>query len=88
MMPHLNAIRGMALTVKRPLEEFVENIGKYKRAMQSNGCWHEVGRKVQWVVGLKEDIDRFRATMTMKIVINSILLAMGYVGFYSLLTLL
>jgi len=45
-MPDLNAIRGMALTVKRPLEEFVENIGKYKRAMQSNGHWHRVGRKV------------------------------------------
>ena len=34
--------------------------------------------------GLKEDIDRFRGMMTMEIVINSILLAMGYVGFYSL----
>ena len=40
--------------------------------------------------GLKEDIDRFRGMMTMKIVIISVLLAMltGYVGFYSLPTLL
>lgn len=54
---HLNAVRGMALTAKRPLGEFVAKIEKYKKAMQSNGRWHGVGRKVHWVVGLKEDID-------------------------------
>ena len=46
-MLDLNAIRGMALTVKRPLEEFVAKIEKHKMAMQSSGRRHGVGRKVQ-----------------------------------------
>lgn len=58
--------------------------------MQSNGCWHGGGRKARRAAGLKEDIDRPRATITMKIVTTPVLLATptGYVGFYSLLTLL
>ncbi|OCL13576.1 hypothetical protein AOQ84DRAFT_372060 [Glonium stellatum] len=72
---HLDAVRGMVLTVKQLLEEFVAKIEKYKTTMQSNRPWRGVGRKVQWAVGMKEDVDRFRAMITMKIVTISILLA-------------
>ena len=42
---HLNAVRGMALTVKRPLQEFVTKIEMYKRLCRVMAAGTEEGGK-------------------------------------------
>ncbi|KAL9116952.1 MAG: hypothetical protein Q9187_006515 [Circinaria calcarea] len=78
-LSHLNAVRGMALSVQIPLRDFLGKMEKYRLAATSqsrSNLLRGVGRKVQWIVTMQEDITQLRAVVTMKIVSVSVLLAM------------
>ena len=82
---HVNAVRGMALTFKIPLSEFLEKLEKYKSGLEEKrhgrNSLRGLHRKVQWAVVMPKEIDKLRTMITMKIVTISLLLAMpvGYV---------
>jgi hypothetical protein len=76
---HFNAIRGMALSVQIPLQNFVTKMEKYKAAMEMKAAgyrWRGARHKVKWAVGMQEEVSKLRAAVTMKIVTISVLLAM------------
>ncbi|KAL9620135.1 MAG: hypothetical protein Q9160_005341 [Pyrenula sp. 1 TL-2023] len=69
-LSHLNALRGMALTVQVPLQDFLGKMEKYKAAAYNDlksSRWKRAGRKIQWAILMPEEITRLRAAMTMKI---------------------
>lgn len=76
-LSHLNALRGMALTVQVPLLEFLGKMEKYKIAAQKNqksSGWKGSRRKIEWAVLMQEDVVRLRAAVTMKSVTVSLLM--------------
>ncbi|KAJ9665093.1 hypothetical protein H2201_004753 [Coniosporium apollinis] len=76
---HLNAVKGMALAIQMPLQEFLTKIEKYNSSMcgtSSSSRWRTAPRKAQWAVLMQEEVCRFRAVITMKIVTISVLLAL------------
>lgn len=76
---HVNAIRGMALTFRVPLSEFLDKVEKYRSSMATSNVgksWQGLHRKSQWAVVMPGEISTLRATITMKIVTISLLLAM------------
>lgn len=80
---HVNALRGMALTVQIPLQDFLGKMEKYKAAAKvdsTSSRWSRAGRKIKWAVIMQEDVTRLRAIVTMKIVSISLLMAIptGY----------
>jgi hypothetical protein len=76
---HFNAIRGMALCVQVPLQNFVTKMEKHKAAMEmkaSGSRLRGARYKVKWAVGIQEEVSKLRAAVTMKIATISVLLAM------------
>lgn len=78
---HYNAIRGMALRIQEPLEAFLGKMERYKAALGTStdkAVWQGVKRKVQWAVGMEEEVRRLRSIVTMKIATISLLLALPF----------
>ena len=76
---HVNAVRGLALTFKLPLSEFLQKIERYKSSLgvvSSRRQWVGAPRKAQWTLFMPEEISKMRAMITMKIVTVSLLLTM------------
>lgn len=76
---HFNAIRGMALSVQIPLQNFCCQDGKAESRngdKTSGARWRGSRYKVMWAVGMQEEVSKLRAAVTMKIVTISVLLAM------------
>jgi hypothetical protein len=75
---HVNALRGMVLTCLNPLREFAEKLDKqYLWALSVGSTKNMVihsGRKAQWAVSAAEEVTKFRAVITAKIVSISMLL--------------
>ena len=77
---YVNAVRAMALTVQTPLREFLFKIEKY-RCMASGARGVKMrfasnARKLQWAVTMREDVSRFQAVITSKLLNMSLLLAL------------
>jgi hypothetical protein len=78
---HLNAIKGMALTCKVPLQEFLVKVEKYKalKAEELSGFRANVGirgRKIQWAVKMKDEVEKFRAVVVSKVIAINLLIQM------------
>ena len=77
---HFNAVRGMALAVQIPLQEFLDKIEKFKIAFESPKSHfselRKAGRKAQWAVWMQEEVNKIRSVVTMKIVTISVLLTL------------
>jgi hypothetical protein len=76
---HLNAVKGMALTCKIPLQEFLAKMEKYKslRSSEVRGFRETVDagkRKMQWGISMKEEVEKFRALIVAKVVAINMLL--------------
>lgn len=69
---HYNAVRGLALTVLIPLQEFLDKLQKFKTPLGINGRagagWRGATKKLQWTFEMKEEVHKIRAVVTMKIV--------------------
>ncbi|KAF8858658.1 hypothetical protein BDZ45DRAFT_622010 [Acephala macrosclerotiorum] len=82
---HLNAVRGLALTCKVPLQDFLVKIEKFKKLSNHEVCGirDKVGsaaKKVCWAVGMREQVERFRAVIVAKIASINLLLQMNAVS--------
>ncbi len=76
---HLNAIKGMALTCKPHLLGFLDKIEKYKSlqgtSMKSfKARLGSEARKLQWTIGMKENVEKFRAVIIAKMVSINLLI--------------
>jgi hypothetical protein len=89
---HYNAVRGMALTVKVPLQEFLQKIEKFKTMTHSTagavglrsvrGLGHSIekkARQAQWAVQMNEEVENFRAVIVAKILAISLLIQINLV---------
>ncbi|KAH8661518.1 hypothetical protein BGZ60DRAFT_517255 [Tricladium varicosporioides] len=79
---HLNAVKGMALACKVPLEDFLIKFRRYKifTNRQSLSCKGRISmeaRKMEWAANMKEDIAKFRAIIVSKIVAINLLLQLS-----------
>jgi hypothetical protein len=79
---HLNAVKGVALACKVPLEEFLIKFQKYKifTDRQPLSFKKRIGmeaRKMQWAVNMREDIAKFRAIIVSKVVAINLLLQLS-----------
>lgn len=62
---HLNAVKGMALTCKIPLQGFLAKIEKYKVMQREDlsgfrASLRRGGREVEWVVRMRDEVEKFR----------------------------
>jgi hypothetical protein len=78
---HVNAIRGMALTCRAPLQEFLDRIEKYERTMGAFSLAgvksaKAFGRKSQWAVFMGEEVANLRTAVGAKVLSINLLLAM------------
>jgi hypothetical protein len=86
---HLNAVKGMALTCKVPLQEFLAKIEKYRSLRDGVGSSKGVrrvtervgseARKVQWAVQMREEVEKFRAVIVAKVVAINLLIQLNLV---------
>lgn len=81
---HLNAVKGMALACRVPLEDFLIKLRRYRMFTdrRSLSFTERIGmeaRKMQWVVNMKEDIAKFRAIIVSKVVAINLLLQLSMV---------
>jgi len=72
---HLNEIKGMALTCKTPWQELLNKSETYKSLQGTiiKGFKARLGseaRKVQWAIGLKEEVEKFRTVIIAKMVFD------------------
>ncbi|KAE8454415.1 hypothetical protein EG329_000037 [Mollisiaceae sp. DMI_Dod_QoI] len=75
---HLNAIKGMASTCQVPLREFLTKIEKYglqfKELESHRGKLRTQGKKVQWAISMKEEVEKFRAIIVAKVATITLLI--------------
>jgi hypothetical protein len=76
---HLNEIKGMALTCKTPWQELLNKSETYKSLQGTiiKGFKARLGseaRKVQWAIGLKEEVEKFRTVIIAKMVSINLLI--------------
>ncbi|KAJ4375956.1 hypothetical protein N0V83_001235, partial [Neocucurbitaria cava] len=76
---HVNAVRGMALTCRIPLQEFLERIQKYEASLgpfaaHSRGYLKSTGRKSQWAVFMSDEVAKLRTTIGAKVLSINLLL--------------
>ncbi|KAF2822663.1 hypothetical protein CC86DRAFT_81187 [Ophiobolus disseminans] len=74
---HVNAIRGMALTCRMPLQEFLEKIEKFERTMGTfsiAGARSAFGRKSQWAVFMTGEVAKLRTSVGAKVLSINLLL--------------
>jgi hypothetical protein len=75
---HLNAIRGMALTCRIPLQEFLEKTEKFERRMGAFSMDRSAkafGRKSQWAIFMSEEVAKLRTAVGAKVLSINLLLA-------------
>ncbi|MCJ1456069.1 hypothetical protein MMC28_006426 [Mycoblastus sanguinarius] len=76
---HVNAIRGMALACKLPLQDFMTKLEKYESSL---GAWayrnprSTIGRKARWAVSFGQEVEKFRALVAAKQISINLLLTM------------
>ncbi|KAL8880392.1 MAG: hypothetical protein Q9198_002189 [Flavoplaca austrocitrina] len=74
----VNAIRGMALACKIPLQDFMTKLEKYEESL---GPWAHgsslggLGRKTRWAVSFSKEVEKLRAMVAGKQISISLLLA-------------
>jgi hypothetical protein len=76
---HLNAIKGMALACRIPLEEFLKKIHKYRSLEVSSGKGFQTrvrseSRKVLCAINMKDEVEKFRAVIAAKLVSINLLI--------------
>jgi hypothetical protein len=81
---HLNAVKGMALTCRVPLQEFLAKIERYKVLQRDDlsGFKDLLGsgrRKAEWVIKMKDEVENFRALIVAKVVSINLLLQLHVV---------
>ena len=81
---HLNAVKGMALTCKIPLQDFLAKMEKYKslQTRDISGFRAGVGvarRKTQWAISMKDEVEKFRALIVAKVVAINMLVQLHMV---------
>ncbi|KAL8986776.1 MAG: hypothetical protein Q9169_008757, partial [Polycauliona sp. 2 TL-2023] len=75
---HVNAIRGMALACRLPLQEFMANLEKYEGSL---GPWAHrsslggFGRKTKWALSFGKEVEKLRAIVAAKQISINLLLA-------------
>ncbi|KAL3473190.1 hypothetical protein BJX99DRAFT_249144 [Aspergillus californicus] len=73
----VNALRGMALSVRIPLQEFLTKLQQYEASMGAfapRTRLHGATKKTKWAVAVTEEVNRFRATIVAKIVSINLLI--------------
>ncbi|KAL8875783.1 MAG: hypothetical protein Q9198_005908, partial [Flavoplaca austrocitrina] len=74
----VNAIRGMALACKIPLQDFMTKLDKYEESL---GPWAHgsslggLGRKTRWAVSFSKEVEKLRAMVAGKQISINLLLA-------------
>jgi hypothetical protein len=69
---HVNAVRGMALTCRIPLQEFLVKLQKYEASMgpfalRKRDQLKGVGRKSQWAVFMGDEVAKLRTAVGAKV---------------------
>ncbi|KAF4624335.1 hypothetical protein G7Y89_g13833 [Cudoniella acicularis] len=87
---HINAVKGMALTVKIPLQEFLGKVEKLRSMINSldgtgrfSGVRHSVvskARQAQWAVQMKDEVEKLRAVIVAKIFAINLLIQLNIVS--------
>jgi hypothetical protein len=75
---HVNAIRGMALTCRAPLRNFLESLEKFESTMGPYARVKSVkgfGRKSEWAVFMDAEVAKLRAAVGAKVLSINLLLA-------------
>lgn len=86
---HVNAVRGMALACRIPLQEFLVKLQKFEASMgpfaiRRRDQFKSVGRKSQWAVFMGDEVARLRSAVGAKVRVSSISYrAMILPGFFS-----
>lgn len=75
---YVNAVKGVALTCRVPLREFLRKMERY-RCLSDEGGLRRQASKVRWAFGMGEEVERFRGAITSKTVRIGLLLQMGLV---------
>lgn len=73
----VNALRGMALSVRIPLEEFLAKLRQYEHSMgpfASRARLHGASKKAKWAVTVSDEVNRFRAIIVAKTVSINLLI--------------
>ena len=74
---HVNAIRGMALACRLPLQDFMLKLERYDESL---GPWsyrssvRSAGHKARWAFSLREEVDKLRALVAAKQISINLLL--------------
>jgi hypothetical protein len=75
---HVNAIRGVALSCRLPLQQFLQRIGKYEPSLGSfapKRRLHGASDKAKWALHMSDEVNKFRASITAKVMSINVLLA-------------
>ena len=75
---HVNAIRGMALACRIPLQEFLVKLEQYELSLGPWAGRHSfrgVGRKTQWAISFRKEVEKVRAVVAAKQISINLLLA-------------
>jgi hypothetical protein len=69
---HINAVKGMALTCKAPLQEFLAKLEKFKKLKETNLRGFRAGvrgeaRKMRWAVEMKDEVEKFKTVIVAKL---------------------
>jgi hypothetical protein len=80
----LNVVKGMALTCKVPLQEFLARIEKYKKMGSGKGVAFRArigaeAAKIRWAVVMRNEVEKFGAVIMAKVVSINLLLQLNMV---------
>ena len=83
----LNAIKGMALTCKVPLQELLAKIEKFRILGNENLVGIKMrlagqATRVRWGIQMKEELEKFRAVIMAKVISINMLLQLNLVQVY------
>ena len=75
---HVNAIRGMALACKLPLQDFLSKIRRYESSLGpfAKHSIQAASRKARWAVFVDGEVKKLRGMVTAKVVSINLLLAL------------
>jgi hypothetical protein len=74
---HVNAIRGMALACRLPLQEFLSKIEQYEKTLGpwARNSFSSASRKAKWAVFVSDEVKKIRAIVAAKTISINLLLA-------------
>ena len=77
---HVNAIRGMALTCRIPLQEFLERIESYESSLGpfsalNRRSFKSVGQKSRWAIFMNDEVTKLRTAVGAKVLSIDLLLS-------------